>query len=135
VANSADKRRRWLSHYGEKEKQRRKFSSAPRAAIAGAIGIVESLPPGSTVEIKSPDSFLVDAINKDLAVWRKAGWKKGDGKSVKNLDLFERLFDVITRRKLTVSARRCSIGGSEDGQRLQRLQDLASELRKKPDAA
>jgi len=110
-------------------------SSAPRAAIAGAIGIVESLPEGSTVEITSPDSFLVDAINNDLAVWSKAEWKKSDGKSVKNKDLFERLSSVIARRKLKVTSRRCAIGRGGNGQRLEHLQGLASELRKERDAA
>ena len=53
--------------------------------------------------LTSDSKYLVDAVNKKWAVgWRKKGWKKGDGKPALNIDLWERLLDLLEIHRVTL---------------------------------
>ena len=55
------------------------------------------------VVLTSDSKYLVDAVNKKWAVgWRQKGWKKSDGKPALNIDLWERLLDLLDMHRVTL---------------------------------
>lgn len=73
-----------------------------RMELTAAIIGLDALKQPCEVTLYSDSKYLVDAILKGwLKNWRAKNWKKSDGKSVVNIDLWERLIPLI--EKHTVS--------------------------------
>ena len=73
-----------------------------RMELLGAITGLAALKEPCEVVLTSDSKYLVDAVNKKWAVgWRKKGWKKGDGKPALNIDLWERLLDLLEIHRVT----------------------------------
>ena len=92
--------------YGDAEKE---FSGGEalttnnRMELLGAITGLAALKEPCEVVLTSDSKYLVDAVNKKWAVgWRKKGWKKGDGKPALNIDLWERLLDLLEIHRVTM---------------------------------
>ena len=67
------------------------------AAIRG----LQELTRPCQVELYSDSKYLVDAFNKDwIGSWVKKGWKKSDGKQVKNIDLWKELLEAMEPHKV-----------------------------------
>jgi ribonuclease HI len=63
-----------------------------RMELTAAIVGLEALKLPCEVTLYSDSKYLVDAIQKGwLKNWRAKGWKKSDGKTVLNIDLWEKL--------------------------------------------
>ena len=74
-----------------------------RMELLGAITGLAALKEPCEVVLTSDSKYLVDAVNKKWAVgWRKKGWKKGDGKPALNIDLWERLLDLLEIHRVTL---------------------------------
>ncbi len=74
-----------------------------RMELLGAITGLAALKEPCEVVLTSDSKYLVDAVNKKWAVgWRKKGWKKGDGKPALNIDLWERLLDLLEIHRVTM---------------------------------
>ena len=74
-----------------------------RMELLGAITGLAALKEPCEVVLTSDSKYLVDAVNKKWAVgWRKKGWKKGDGKPALNIDLWERLLDLLDTHRVTL---------------------------------
>ena len=43
--------------------------------------------------------YVINSVTKWMPGWKKKGWRKGDGKSVMNLDLLKELDDAISGRR------------------------------------
>ena len=90
--------------YGSAEKE---FSGGEaqttnnRRELLGAITALSALKEPCEVVLTSDSKYLVDAVNKKWAVgWRAKGWKKSDGKPALNIDLWERLLDLLDTHKV-----------------------------------
>ena len=90
--------------YGSAEKE---FSGGEaqttnnRMELLGAITALSALKEPCEVVLTSDSKYLVDAVNKNWAVgWRAKGWKKADGKPALNIDLWERLLDLLDTHKV-----------------------------------
>ena len=90
--------------YGSAEKE---FSGGEaqttnnRMELLGAITALSALKEPCEVVLTSDSKYLVDAVNKKWAVgWRAKGWKKSDGKPALNIDLWERLLDLLDTHKV-----------------------------------
>ncbi len=90
--------------YGSAEKE---FSGGEaqttnnRMELLGAITALSALKEPCEVVLTSDSKYLVDAVNKNWAVgWRAKGWKKSDGKPALNIDLWERLLDLLDTHKV-----------------------------------
>ena len=90
--------------YGSAEKE---FSGGEaqttnnRMELLGAITALSALKEPCEVVLTSDSKYLVDAVNKKWAVgWRAKGWKKSDGKPALNIDLWERLLDLLHTHKV-----------------------------------
>ena len=74
-----------------------------RMELTGVIMALRALKEPCEVVLTSDSKYLVDAVNKKWAVgWRKKGWKKGDGKPALNIDLWERLLDLLDTHRVTL---------------------------------
>jgi ribonuclease HI len=72
-----------------------------RMELMGVITGLESLKEHCDVTIVSDSKYVVDAFNKKwIDSWQKKNWKKADGKSVLNKDLWQRLLMVVNKHKV-----------------------------------
>ncbi|MDE6904440.1 MAG: ribonuclease HI [Lachnospiraceae bacterium] len=63
-----------------------------RMELMGAIAALEALNRPCEINLYSDSKYVIDAFNQHwLEGWIKKGWKKSDGKPVKNVDLWKRL--------------------------------------------
>lgn len=90
--------------YGSAEKE---FSGGEaqttnnRMELLGAITALSALKEPCEVVLTSDSKYLVDAVNKNWAAgWRAKGWKKADGKPALNIDLWERLLELLDTHKV-----------------------------------
>lgn len=67
-----------------------------RMELMAVIRSLEELNRPCQVELYSDSKYVVDAFNQNwIAGWVKKGWKKSDGKPVKNIDLWKTLLRVM----------------------------------------
>ena len=67
-----------------------------RMELLAAIKGLESLIEPCEVKLYSDSRYLVDAFNLGwITTWKNNGWKNSGGKSVKNVDLWKRLIELL----------------------------------------
>ena len=72
-----------------------------RMELMAAIRGLQELTRPCQVELYSDSKYLVDAFNKGwIGSWVKKGWKKSDGKQVKNIDLWKELLEAMELHKV-----------------------------------
>lgn len=73
-----------------------------RMEITAVIFGLESLKQSSLVKIYSDSEYLVLAIEERLNRWKAAGWRRGKRSkgTVKNLDLWKRLYDLLQKHEV-----------------------------------
>jgi ribonuclease HI len=62
-----------------------------RMEITAAIEGLLLLPPGSAVQMFTTSDYLFQGVTRWIHGWRQRAWKKKDGKSVANVDLWQAL--------------------------------------------
>lgn len=76
-------------------------STNNRMEIMGVISGLEALGEPHQVEIYSDSAYVVDCFNKRwFEKWYSHGWKNAEGKSIKNKDLWLRLFKSMDGHKV-----------------------------------
>ena len=66
-----------------------------RMELMGAIVGLESLNRRCEVDLYSDSKYVISAFNERwIDGWIKRGWKKSDGKAVKNIELWKRLIEA-----------------------------------------
>ncbi|KAI0765080.1 ribonuclease H-like domain-containing protein [Fomes fomentarius] len=60
-----------------------------RAELIAIIRVLETAPKDRPLEIRSDSEYSINSMNKWLPSWKKNGWRKPDGKLVKNADLIQ----------------------------------------------
>jgi len=90
--------------YGTREKE---FSGGEanttnnRMELLAAITALAALKEPCEVTLTSDSKYLVDAVTKGWVYsWKKKGWKKSDGKTALNVDLWERLLALLDTHKV-----------------------------------
>ncbi len=72
-----------------------------RMELLGAINGLEALKEPCHVILTSDSKYLVDGMTKGWArSWKAKGWKKSDGKSALNPELWDRLLDLCDRHEV-----------------------------------
>lgn len=67
-----------------------------RMELIGAIRALEALKAPCSVTLTSDSKYLTDAINKGwLTSWKSRGWKKADKSPVLNIELWQRLDELL----------------------------------------
>ena len=73
-----------------------------RMELMGAIAALSALKEPCEVTLTSDSKYLVDAVTKKWVYgWRDKGWKKADGKQALNIDLWERLLELLEVHTVT----------------------------------
>ncbi len=73
-----------------------------RMELMGAIMGLEALNKPCNVDLYSDSKYVISAFNENwISGWIKKGWKKSDGKAVKNIELWKRLLEAVNRHNVT----------------------------------
>lgn len=74
-----------------------------RMELLAAIEALSALKEPCEVTLTSDSKYLVDAITQGWALsWRAHGWKKSDKSPALNVDLWERLLELLERHSVTL---------------------------------
>jgi len=68
-----------------------------RMELMAAISALETLKRPCAVDIHTDSQYLRDGITRWIHGWKKNGWKTADKKPVKNVDLWQRLEQALSR--------------------------------------
>lgn len=72
-----------------------------RMELTAAIVGLEALKEPCNVTLYSDSKYLVDSITKGWVYgWKSKGWKKSDGSAALNVDLWQRLLNVLAEHKV-----------------------------------
>lgn len=73
-----------------------------RMELMAAIAGMEALKEPCSIVLTSDSKYLTDAINKGwLDSWKKKGWKKADKSPVLNVELWQRIDELISIHEVT----------------------------------
>ena len=91
--------------YGGREKELsggEPLTTNNRMELMAAIAAMEALREPCEITLTSDSKYLTDAINKGwLSSWKKNGWKKADKSKVLNVELWERIDDLLSIHNVT----------------------------------
>ena len=72
-----------------------------RMELMGAISALEALREPCEVTLTSDSKYLTDAINKGwLESWKSKGWRKADKSPVLNVELWQRIDELLSIHKV-----------------------------------
>ena len=91
--------------YGGVEKEifgGEKSTTNNKMEMMAVIKGLEALKEPCEVEVYSDSAYIVNAIEQGwIESWKKNGWRKSDKKPVKNVDLWERLLELMDKHNVT----------------------------------
>lgn len=74
-----------------------------RMEMTAVIAGLEALRERCDVTLYTDSKYVADSISKGWAVsWRKNGWKKGDKKPALNIDLWEKLLNLLDKHDVKI---------------------------------
>lgn len=93
-----------------------------RMELAAVINGLETLKEPCIVDVYSDSQYVVGAMNEGwLDGWRKNGWKTAAKKPVKNPDLWQKLYELTLKHKVTF----IKVKGHADNRYNNRCDELA----------
>ena len=99
-----------------------------RMEMMGAITALEILKEPCKVELYSDSRYLVDAVSKGWARrWKANGWKRNKRDPALNVDLWQRMLDVLEKHEATFLWVK-SHSGHPENERCDQLARLAIEV-------
>jgi ribonuclease HI len=92
--------------FGEREKELsggEKETTNNRMELTAAIEGLSALKEPCRVRLVTDSKYVADGITKGWAEsWRKNGWRKADKKPALNVDLWEKLLELIETHEVTI---------------------------------
>ena len=117
--------------YGGVEKEifgGEKSTTNNKMEMMAVIKGLEALKEPCEVEVYSDSAYIVNAIEQGwIESWKKNGWRKADKKPVKNVDLWERLLELMDKHKVTFN----KVKGHADDEYNNRCDRIAVREREK----
>ena len=78
-----------------------KSTTNNKMEMMAVIKGLEALKEPCEVEVYSDSAYIVNAIEQGwIESWKKNGWRKADKKPVKNVDLWEKLLELMDKHKV-----------------------------------
>ena len=68
--------------------------------LMAAISALEALKKPCRVDLHTDSQYLRDGVTTYLARWKQNGWRTADKKSVKNIDLWQRLDTAMRHHQI-----------------------------------
>lgn len=90
--------------YKEKEKTLyggEALTTNNRMELMAAIAGLEALKRPSKVSLTTDSQYVKKGITEWLVDWKRRGWKTADRKPVKNVDLWQRLDEVVNKHQVS----------------------------------
>jgi ribonuclease HI len=117
--------------YGSHEKEASGFeknTTNNRMELTAAIKALEMLKEPCMVELYSDSAYMVNAFNKEwVSKWKSNGWVNAGNDEVKNIDLWERLYELSRIHSITWN----KVKGHSDNEYNNRCDKLATgEIKK-----
>lgn len=79
-----------------------KLTTNNKMELLAVISALEILKEPCEVDLYSDSKYVIDSITKGWAVgWKARGWKKADKSPAKNIELWERLLNLIETHNVT----------------------------------
>ena len=101
---------------GEKETTNNKME------LMAVISGLNSLKEACEVDVYSDSQYVVDAFNKGwVDSWQKNGWRNSSKDDVKNVDLWEKLVDLMSKHQVTF----IKVKGHSDNENNNRCDEIA----------
>lgn len=72
-----------------------------RMELMAAISALEALKASVTADLYTDSSYVRNGIMSWIHGWKRNGWRTADKKPVKNVELWQRLEQALTRHKVT----------------------------------
>ena len=117
--------------YGGVEKEifgGEKSTTNNKMEMMAVIKGLEALKEPCEVEVYSDSAYIVNAIEQGwIESWRKNGWRKADKKPVKNVDLWEKLLELMDKHKVVFN----KVKGHADDEYNNRCDRIAVREREK----
>ena len=117
--------------YGGVEKEifgGEKSTTNNKIEMMAVIKGLEALKEPCEVEVYSDSAYIVNAIEQGwIESWKKNGWRKADKKPVKNVDLWERLLELMEKHSVTFN----KVKGHADDEYNNRCDRIAVREREK----
>lgn len=117
--------------YGGVEKEifgGEKSTTNNKMEMMAVIKGLEALKEPCEVEVYSDSAYIVNAIEQGwIDSWKKNGWRKADKKPVKNVDLWEKLLELMEKHSVTFN----KVKGHADDEYNNRCDRIAVREREK----
>ena len=105
-----------------------KSTTNNKMEMMAVIKGLEALKEPCEVSVYSDSAYIVNAIEQGwIDSWNKNGWRKADKKPVKNVDLWERLLELMDTHKVTFN----KVKGHADDEYNNRCDRIAVREREK----
>ena len=105
-----------------------KSTTNNKMEMMAVIKGLEALKEPCEVSVYSDSAYIVNAIEQGwIDSWKKNGWRKADKKPVKNVDLWERLLELMDTHKVTFN----TVKGHADDEYNNRCDRIAVREREK----
>ena len=72
-----------------------------RMEMMAAIAALEALKRPCLVDLYTDSQYMRDGVMKWINNWKRNGWRTADKKPVKNVDLWKRLDEALSRHRVT----------------------------------
>lgn len=93
-----------------------------RAELTAICRAIEAVGPDANVTVMSDSMLCINTVTKWMKGWKKRGWRKADGKPVKNVDLVKRADALVRAHRGQLNFEHvkahCGIFGNEQADRL-----------------
>lgn len=120
-----------LLEYGEHKKELYAGERGTTNNIQELKGVINALKALKTtnipVELYCDSAYVVNGINQWVAGWKKKGWKKGDGKTPENLELWKELDKLVSMQEKLEIKKIKGHAGHEGNERADELANMAMD--------
>lgn len=117
--------------YGEHKKELYAGEVGTTNNIQELKGVINALKAIKTthipIELYCDSTYVVDGINQWVAGWKKRGWKKSDGKTPENLELWKELDRLVAIQKDLKILKIKGHAGHEGNERADELANIAMD--------
>jgi ribonuclease HI len=115
-----------VTHEGEQEiTGNEPDTTNNRMELLAAISALEALPTALPATIFSDSEYVVKGMNEWVTKWKAKGWRTAQKKAVANVDLWQRLDELVSTR--TEKTRWQWVRGHDGHAENERVDQLASE--------
>lgn len=102
-----------------------------RMEIMAAAEGLSRVPPGAAAEVRTDSKYVVDGMRSWISGWKRRAWRRADGAPVANVDLWQRLDEEASARKVRWTHVR-GHAGVEMNERCDRLANEMARIARSP---